>query len=157
MSEHDVLLSGPDPEEREERLAAGADELAGSKSAVVGGKNVLVIASGALVAAGLTAIILAWVGASHSTIIEEQVPYLISGGLLGLALSFVGAITYFAHWLTVAVREARAHEAARARDHTELMEALRSLRDAPDALEANDGTARGAQRERPLRRAPSRP
>jgi hypothetical protein len=143
-----VLIGGPTIDAREERLAAGADDLAGKRTTVVGGRNVLVIAAGALVTTGLTAILLAWVGASRSTIIEEQVPYLISGGVFGLALATVGAMTYFAHWITVLVREARDHEAARARDHEELMAALRR------SEEVSDGPARSPQRERPLRRAP---
>jgi hypothetical protein len=152
---HAVLVAGVPIDSREERLASGADELAGGRSsAVAGNRNVLVIAAGALITAGITAILLAWVGASHSTLIEEQVPYLISGGLLGLALAVVGAFAYFAHWLTVMIREAREHEAARSRDHEELMGALRSLRGDTLREEASDGTARGQQRERPIRRAP---
>ena len=143
-----ALDGGTSIEAREDRLAAGADELAGKRTTVVGGRNVLVIASGALVTAGLTAILLAWAGASRSTIIEEQVPYLISGGLFGLALATVGAMTYFAHWITVLVREAREHEAARVRHHEELMAALRR------SEEVSDGPSRSAQRARPLRRAP---
>ena len=151
---HDVLTGGASVEDREERLAGGADELAGKGTGVTGGRNVLLIAAGALMTAGVTAILLAWVGAAHSTIIEEQVPYLISGGLLGVALAIVGAITYFAHWVTVLVREARDHEAARAQDHQELMEVLRGLRGISIDGGSN-GSARSAQRERPLRRAPS--
>jgi hypothetical protein len=148
-----VLIAGASIDDREKRLADGADDLAGKRTAVLGGPNVLLIAAGALVTTGLSAILLAWVGTSRSTIIEEQVPYLISGGLLGLALAVIGAITYFAHWLTVFVREAREHEAARAQDHDELMEVLRGLRDA--SREEGTGTARGAQRKRPVRRAQS--
>ena len=151
-----VLINGTSIDDREKRLADGADDLAGKRTAVVGGPNILLVAAGALVTLGLTAIVLAWVGASRSTIIEEQVPYLISGGLLGVALAVVGAMTYFAHWLTVSVREAREHEAARARDHIELMEALRELRYAPRSQEEGNGTARSAQRKRPVRRAQSR-
>jgi hypothetical protein len=151
-----VLITGASIDDREQRLAEGADELAGRRTAVLGGPNVLLIAAGALVTAGLTAILLAWVGASRSTIIEEQVPYLISGGLFGLALAVVGAMTYFAHWLTVAVKEAREHESARARDHEELMEALRGLRDAAPLREEENGTAGSGRRKRPVRRAPSR-
>ena len=151
-----VLINGSSIDDREKRLAEGADDLAGKRTAVAGGPNVLLIAAGALVTLGLTAILLAWFGASRSTIIEEQVPYLISGGLLGVALAVVGAMTYFAHWLTVFVREAREHEAARNRDHTELMEVLRELRDAPRLQEEGNGTARSAQRKRPVRRTQSR-
>ena len=151
-----VLVTGAPIDDREQRLADGADELAGRRTAVLGGPNVLLVAAGALVTLGLSAIVLAWVGASRSTIIEEQVPYLISGGLLGLALAVVGALTYFAHWLTVFVREAREHEAARAEDHDELMEALRALRDASGLREEGNGTARSGQRQRAVRRAQSR-
>ena len=151
-----VLITGASIDDREQRLADGADELAGKRTAVLGGPNVLLVAAGGLVTLGLTAILLAWVGASRSTIIEEQVPYLISGGLLGLALAIVGAITYFAHWLTVFGREAREHEAARAQDHDELMEALRELRGAPSLREEGNGTAGSNRRKRPVRRAQSR-
>ena len=156
QADRDVLVGGSPIDTREQRLADGADELAGKRTAIVGGPNVLLIAAGALTTAGLTAILLAWAGASRSTIIEEQVPYLISGGLLGLALAIVGAMTYFAHWLTVLIREAREHESARARDHNELMETLRALRDATALQEDVNGTARSDRRKRPVRRAPSR-
>jgi hypothetical protein len=151
-----VLTTGASIDDREERLANGADELAGKRTSVVGGPNILLIAAGVLVTLGLTAILLAWAGASRSTIIEEQVPYLISGGLLGVALAVVGAMTYFAHWLTVFVREARDHETARAQDHDELMEALRALRDAPRPREEGNGTAGSGPRKRPVRRTQSR-
>jgi hypothetical protein len=152
---HAVLIGGSPIDDREDRLTHGADELAGGSSSVVGGHNVLLIAAGTLVTLGLTAIVLAWVGASHSTIIEEQVPYLISGGLLGLALAFIGALTYFAHWLTILVREGREHEAARAKDHDELMEALRALQ-ATAAQEEGNGTTGGSRRKRPVRSVPRR-
>ena len=151
-----VLTAGASIDDREQRLADGADDLAGKRTSVVGGPNVLLIAAGALVTLGLTAILLAWAGASRSTIIEEQVPYLISGGLFGVALAIVGAMTYFAHWLTVFVREAREHEAARAQDHAELLDALRALRDAPRPREEGNGTARSSQRKRPVRRPQGR-
>ena len=151
-----VLITGASIDDRVQRLADGADELADKRTSVVGGPNVLLIAAGALVTLGLTAILLAWVGASRSTIVEEQVPYLISGGLFGLALATVGALTYFAHWLTVFGREAREHEAARARDHLELMEALRERGDDPRLREEGNGTAGSSRRKRPVRRTQSR-
>ena len=151
-----VLIGGTSIDDREQRLAEGADELTGRRNAIVGNPNVLLIVAGALVTAGLTAILLAWVGASRSTIIEEQVPYLISGGLLGLALAVVGALAYFAPWLTVLVREAREHETARARDHAELMAALRGSPEPLRLQEEGNGTAGSARRKRPVRRAQSR-
>ena len=150
-----VLAAGTPVVAREERLAAGADELTKRRSPLAGGNNTLLAVAGALVTTGLTAIVLAWVGASHSTIIEEQVPYLISGGLLGVALAIVGAVAYFAHWVGVLIRDAREHEAARARDHKELIAALSALRTAPNGREEGNGAARSAGRQRPLRRASS--
>ena len=87
----------------------------------------LLAISAALMAGGLVAILLGWDGAANATVVEAQVPYLVSGGLLGVALATIGGLTFFAHWLTVSIREARLHEAARRQDHIELMGALGSL------------------------------
>src|SRR3546814_19754487 len=99
---------------------------------------------------GLCAIVLGWFGASHSTLVEEQVPYLISGGLLGVAMATVGAVTLFAHWLTVMIREARAREASRKDDHIELMEALAQLTAATDGKVGTHGHSRCANYQHPF-------
>ncbi|MFA5890484.1 MAG: hypothetical protein WDA27_05985 [Actinomycetota bacterium] len=46
----------------------------------------------ALFAAGVILVLLGWYGAAHTNIITEQIPYLISGGLLGLGLIIVAGI-----------------------------------------------------------------
>jgi hypothetical protein len=135
---------------REVRLADGADRLRRGRRSIVGGPNFLLGVAATLMVFGVTAIVIGWVGAAHSTFVEEQVPYLISGGLLGVALTTVGALTFFTHWLTVSIREAREHEAARRQDHAELVQALRALA----AQENSDGGARSTQPRRPVRRAP---
>jgi hypothetical protein len=61
---------------------------------------------------GVIVILLGWIGAAHTPHVFEQVPYLISCGLGGLALAFLGGFLYFAHWLTALVREQRAQSAA---------------------------------------------
>lgn len=137
------LLAGTPIEDRESRLAGGADSLAGRRS-LVGGSNVLLVAAATLFTTGLTAIVLGWVGASHSTIVAEQVPYLISGGLLGLALAVAGAITYFAHWQTQLVRDARAQ-------HAEVLEALRQLQGSQPATAPAPSPSPRPAREKPLR------
>jgi len=38
---------------------------------------------------GFVLVLLGWYGASHTNIVSEQIPYLISGGLLGLGLIIV--------------------------------------------------------------------
>ena len=135
---------------REARLADGADRLRRGRRSIVVGPNFLLSVAATLMVFGVTAIVIGWVGAAHSTFVEEQVPYLISGGLLGVALTTVGALTFFTHWLTVSIREAREHEAARRQDHAELVQALRALA----AQENSDGGARSTQSQRPVRRAP---
>ena len=151
-----VLNGGASPEEREERLSAGADELADGRggSSLLRNERLLLIVASGLMSFGVCVILLGWFGAAHSTLVEEQLPYLISGGVLGLAFALIGAVTFFAHWLTVMIREARVHEAARRQDHQELMEALRTLTLVPNPEDNANGRARGARPERPLRRAP---
>jgi hypothetical protein len=152
----EVLTGGLPPEEREARLAEGADEHLRDEArrSILGHPRFLMSVAAALMAAGLLVIVLGWVGAANSVLIEEQVPYLISGGLLGLALAIIGALTLFTHWLTVSIRDARANEAARRRDHVELVDAIRSLNDALVAQEdPRNGSARGAAPGRPVRGA----
>ena len=46
----------------------------------------------ALLGAGVVFVILGWYGAAHTNILTEQIPYLISGGLLGLGLIIVAGV-----------------------------------------------------------------
>lgn len=55
---------------------------------------------GALLGIGLLAIVAGWYGVSHTARAWRQTPYVVSGGLLGLALVFIGCFAYFAYWLT---------------------------------------------------------
>jgi hypothetical protein len=149
---------GLSAEEREARLADGADELAsGGGPSLQAHPQLLLGISAALMTTGLSIILLGWFGAARSTVVEEQIPYLISGGLLGVALATIGALTLFAHWLTVLVREGRRQETIRKQEHIELMEALAQLSAALDREGDSNGRARGAQPERAVRRASSRP
>jgi hypothetical protein len=49
-------------------------------------------------ALGMVAIVLGWYGAAHSSYLFQEVPYLISGGLLGVALVAGGGFLFFASW-----------------------------------------------------------
>ena len=155
----EVLEGGLDIGDREARLVEGADDLeeARARPSVFAHPRFLISVAAALMAFGVAVIIIGWNGAANATVVEEQVPFLISGGLLGVALATIGALALFSHWLTVSIREARAREAARRQDHDDLMGALRSLTDAIAAQEGGrDGAARGARDQRPVRRAPRR-
>jgi hypothetical protein len=75
-----------------------------------------------LLPAGIAAIALGWTGASRTPFLFEQIPYLISGGLLGVGLLTCGGLLYVGSWI------ARSAEQARGRDE-ELRTVLTELRD----------------------------
>jgi hypothetical protein len=52
-----------------------------------------------LIPVGLVLIGLGWFGASDTVFVDEQMSYLISGGLLGLALVATGGCLYLRYWL----------------------------------------------------------
>jgi hypothetical protein len=157
MTLTEPAASAAPTDERQARLAEGADELAQGRRSLTAHPQLLLGVSAALMTTGLSIILLGWLGAARSTIVEEQIPYLISGGLLGVALATIGALTLFAHWLTVLIREGRRQEALRKQDHIELMEALALLTSTLDRKEdTGNGRARSAQPERAVRRAPRR-
>jgi len=78
-----------------------------SRSGGGGMERYLLIAGAAMVVIGVPVIVLGWYGASHTPYVFEQVPYLISGGLLGLALALLGGLFYFAYWITKQIQETR--------------------------------------------------
>ena len=113
------LAEGPTIEERESRLSRGASALAaGSRRALLRNPHLLLTVAATLMTAGIVCILVAWFAIARSTMVEEQLAYLVSGGLLGLALTTIGAITFFTHWVTVLI--------AATREQTEL---LREARD----------------------------
>ncbi|MCW2669736.1 MAG: hypothetical protein JWO27_1633, partial [Frankiales bacterium] len=59
-------------------------------SRIRGVESILAIVSAVVLPLGLAMILLGWYGAAHSSYLFEQVPYLISGGLLGLGLVMAG-------------------------------------------------------------------
>jgi Na+/melibiose symporter-like transporter len=60
----------------------------------------LFLVGGASVSLGLAMVLLGYLGASHTIYVFEQIPYLISGGILGGCLVIFGGFCYFAFWLT---------------------------------------------------------
>ncbi len=85
-----------------------------------GSKRPLPVLAGSVLAPlGLVLIGLAWLGASRTPLVQEQLAYLISGGLMGLALVVLGGFLYFAHWQTAVLNEVRIQTA-------EITAALRS-------------------------------
>lgn len=95
---------------RQERMAtdvAGVRRRSGLGGSLLAGDRWMLVVGGTLLPLGALLVLLGWVGASRTVLVFEQVPYLISGGLLGLSLVVAGGFVYFAYWLTLLVREAR--------------------------------------------------
>jgi hypothetical protein len=86
--------------------------VAGLRTRATGGDldRVLLLVGGLLLPLGILLVVLGWLGASHTVLVFEQIPYLLSGGVLGLALVFAGGFIYFAYWQTLIVRESRDHQ-----------------------------------------------
>lgn len=113
--------------------------------------------SAVLLPLGLALIVLGWYGAAHTPYLFEQVPYLISGGLVGLGLVAGAGLLYLGSWV------ARG-SAAQQRAGEEMLEILREIRaelaDRPAPRSAVNGanghhgaafvaTARGSMWHRP--------
>jgi hypothetical protein len=123
--------------ERSQRLRRAVVRLR-SRSGGPSMERWLLFVGAALVVVGVPIIILGWYGASHTPYVFEQVPYLISGGLLGLALAVVGGLFYFAYWITRQIQETR-RQADQTRD------ALSEIRDLlADRVIAASGKAKAS-------------
>ncbi len=112
-------------------------------------------AGAALGVAGIVLVVIGWVGTSRTILVAGQIPYVVSGGLLGLALVFLGGFLYFGYWLSMLLREGRERSdhdhAEMARMNSELERANRSLLTIANLLEA------GAVAAAPARRRPISP
>lgn len=73
--------------------------------------------------AGAVLILLGWYGASRTPFVFEQIPYLISGGLLGAGVMIAGGLLYVGSWIS---RSARTSSGGGA-DVDELAATLKSI------------------------------
>jgi hypothetical protein len=96
---------------------------------------------GALVVGGVLLVIVGWVGTSRTVLVAGQIPYVVSGGLLGVALVFLGGFLYFGYWMALLVRESRDRATRDRADMAQMGESLeevtRSLKVIADLLDAN--------------------
>lgn len=60
---------------------------------------VLFVSGAVLLPLGLIVIVLGWYGAARTPYEYDQISYLVSGGMLGLGLTFCGGFLYFGAWL----------------------------------------------------------
>jgi hypothetical protein len=139
---------GDSTEDRYKRLSDGTRKLRVGTGALHLNERTLMILGSILAVIGLGAIFVGWYGASHSPFLFQQVPYLISGGLFGLGLVFLGSIFYFSHWLTELVREGRTQSAALVDAITRLEDTIRQQSGEErsllvDAITSSDGPSDG--------------
>ena len=90
---------------RHERLASNVSTLRGR---IALGDRWMLVIGGVMLPLGVLLVFLGWRGAAGTPLVFEQNSYLISGGLLGLAVVFAGGFVYFGYWMTLLVRETRA-------------------------------------------------
>ncbi|GAA4808809.1 hypothetical protein ACFQ0K_03145 [Nocardioides caeni] len=93
------------------RMGAGSSHLPrageGNRSGIAPLRNnnaallqvVLFWAGAIMLPLGIVIIILGWYGAANTPYEFDQMSYVISGGMLGLGLTFVGGFLYFGAWL----------------------------------------------------------
>jgi hypothetical protein len=78
-------------------------------------RQIMLVVGAVAMALGFVAIILGWYGAAHSAFLFQEIPYLISGGLLGIALVAGGGFLFFAAWLVRMIEENRDYNTRLAR------------------------------------------
>jgi hypothetical protein len=77
------------------------------RMAAIDPQRVLLRVGAFLLPTGIVVVLLGWYGAAHTPYLFEQVPYILSGGLLGLTLAIAGGFIYFGTWLGRLGREGR--------------------------------------------------
>ncbi|HVB92153.1 MAG TPA: hypothetical protein VND70_08650 [Acidimicrobiales bacterium] len=117
---------------RLERLAAAIDRSRRGRSDR-DIRKIMQLIGMAVIGFGLACIVLGWYGAAHSPFLYQEVPYLISGGLLGVALVFGGGVLVRCAWSLRQIEEARRNAGAIVRSVERLESALRALQADPDA------------------------
>ncbi|HVA44159.1 MAG TPA: hypothetical protein VNF50_11815 [Acidimicrobiales bacterium] len=90
-------------------------------------ERTLFAVGGALAVAGVLCILVGWEGTSRTVLVAGQIPYLVSGGLLGLGLIFLGGFLYFGHWMALLVGENRERSAEDRNDLARIREHLDQL------------------------------
>lgn len=127
------------------RLAEQLVALRRRTSATLTAETRIALIGALLVSVGVVLVIFGWYGASRTSRVYLQIPYMISGGLLGVALAVAGASAYLASWMTRIAQDQRAHgdEAVTAtREMTDALQRIEKLLAA--SLDLDDDRAVGA-------------
>ncbi|HEX3794100.1 MAG TPA: hypothetical protein VHV57_06340 [Acidimicrobiales bacterium] len=68
-----------------------------------------VVVGSILIPLGLVIILIGWYGSAHARVVQQQIPYLVSGGFIGLGCMVVGGLLYWGHWLYRQYDQAELH------------------------------------------------
>lgn len=137
-------IAGTDADGRRARFRDAVTGLAGRARS--GDLLRLIVAPGAvLVVAGFCLMLLGWWGAAHTHRQIEQIPYLISGGLLGLGLVVLGGfLLATAVWMSSLERMRQQSDARTSAQLAELVAAMRPP--PPEPGKAKNGSRAKATR-----------
>lgn len=100
-------ITAPDTGETARNRLTEAVRVLATRASRADADRALRLAGPVLLSSGAIVILLGWYGAANTTRVFLQIPYLISGGLLGLGLMFAGGFLYFARWITDLLDETR--------------------------------------------------
>ncbi|HEY2430216.1 MAG TPA: hypothetical protein VGI06_14855, partial [Acidimicrobiales bacterium] len=137
-------LAGEAPEDRQARLVSTLSRARG-RSGVMVTERWLFSLGGALAVAGIALVVVGWVGTSRTVLVAGQIPYVVSGGLLGLGLIFLGGFLYFGYWLALLVRDGRRRADE---DRSDLGSVIQSLKEITLLLEEGNMAAPPSGRRR---------
>lgn len=97
----------------------------------------------AMIPLGASLILLGWFGAANSILVQEQIPYMISGGMLGTALLVGGGMLYLGAWVAKLAGQNREQSEALRNQLEGLREDVRSLRSSGGVAWPSDAAAAG--------------
>jgi hypothetical protein len=142
MTSTTVSAPSSAPADRDDRLVNVLGRASGRFGLLLTERWLFAI-GGALAVAGVVAVIVGWVGTSRTVLVAGQIPYVVSGGLLGLGLIFLGGFLYFGHWMALLVREGRERAAEDRNDLARLRDSLGEINRSLAAVAEVLGSAGG--------------
>ena len=104
-----TVLDAAPAVDRSERLRTRAASLRTRARSADPGRRMLLV-GGILLPLGVLLVLVGWLGTARTPLVFEQVPYVVSGGLLGVALVVIGGFLYFSYWQTLVIRALRENQ-----------------------------------------------
>jgi len=124
MSEPPASAESSTPVSAREARLVSVLSRARRRSSAVPTERWLFALGGGLVLAGIVLVLIGWVGTSRTVLVAGQIPYVVSGGLLGLGLIFLGGFLYFGYWLALLLRDSRERGERQDADLTRMADGL---------------------------------